>query len=475
MVVASVASYIGSHTVVGRIRSVSQGGFEFLLQEEEAQEQAHYEEQVNFLAWEPSGGALDGRRFLVSTAGALDANTSGPGIDHRFRRINFGQGFGGSPAFIADMQTSNGLNVANLRWRHKRADGVEVQVAEEQSLDEEIEHNEEAVGFIVLELAGTEPTPDSAMIRDAGVPIDGGEEPDSGGSTCRVGTPSYMDLEVGQSGSYKTRDGKTHTIKLLSQSLGSLDLSVDGVKSSFTLRSDKCGSTWHQLARKVSGVLVLPEVVSDLQKSCKELEKDRRWSALKVSWETGDKEVDKDVENPGFARLLLADPADKLPASVFPVESTTKTCTALLSAVWRPYLVPSSYGFHHGVDFSLDRGTPIVAARGGTIMKINTTCKENEQTSPTCPGCGNWTEVDDGTFIYQYCHLKTVAESLEVGQKVSTGQYLGESGNTGLSGNVPHLHFTIQRKAGAPPVNQKFYINAYPYLDAWCKKDTCSP
>jgi murein DD-endopeptidase MepM/ murein hydrolase activator NlpD len=219
-------------------------------------------------------------------------------------------------------------------------------------------------------------------------------------------------------------------------------------------------------------VEVLPEVTSDIQNVCKELEKDRRWKTLKVNWETGDVEADKDVEDPGYARLRLTDPAHRLPAAVFPVKGY-KTCQALLDSVNRPYLVPSSYGFHHGVDINLPRGTAIVAARGGTITRLNNTCEPDEQVTANCPGCGNWVEIDDGKTIYQYCHLKQVAEGLAVGHKVRTGQDLGVSGNTGLSGNVPHLHFTVVDLTGVAPVSQKFWSNAYPYLDAWCSNKTC--
>lgn len=48
------------------------------------------------------------------------------------------------------MQTTNGSDTANLRWRNKTLTSVKVKVAEEQSKDSETTHGKEVVGYILL-------------------------------------------------------------------------------------------------------------------------------------------------------------------------------------------------------------------------------------------------------------------------------------------------------------------------------------
>jgi hypothetical protein len=64
--------------------------------------------------------------------------------------MTFSGAFDAVPTFIADMQTQDGGDAANLRYRDKTKTGVEVRVHEEQSKDSETNHATEQVGFIVL-------------------------------------------------------------------------------------------------------------------------------------------------------------------------------------------------------------------------------------------------------------------------------------------------------------------------------------
>jgi len=50
------------------------------------------------------------------------------------------------------MQTSDGMDTAALRWRDKDTIGVEVKIEEEQSLDTEMAHITEMVGYMVFAL-----------------------------------------------------------------------------------------------------------------------------------------------------------------------------------------------------------------------------------------------------------------------------------------------------------------------------------
>ena len=94
-------------------------------------------------------------------------------------------------------------------------------------------------------------------------------------------------------------------------------------------------------------------------------------------------------------------------------------------------------GKHYGVDFGMPTGTKIKALTDGKIS----------QAGPVAGGGGNQITLDEpgGKWYQWYMHMsKIIAKK---GQKVSAGDVIGLSGNTGNS-TTPHLH--IQRMKGYP-------------------------
>lgn len=89
-----------------------------------------------------------------------------------------------------------------------------------------------------------------------------------------------------------------------------------------------------------------------------------------------------------------------------------------------------SRNFHSGTDIAMPKGTTIMAAAPGTVVK-----------SGMYNSYGNYVVVDHGGGVMTgYAHMSR--RSVSVGQTVSTGQKLGEVGSTGnSSGN--HLHFQV--------------------------------
>lgn len=86
---------------------------------------------------------------------------------------------------------------------------------------------------------------------------------------------------------------------------------------------------------------------------------------------------------------------------------------------------------HEGVDFSLDVGTPVVAAAGGVVLD-----------AAFHPQYGNLIEMDHGNgFVSRYAHLSRM--DVRPGQLIKRGQAIGASGNTGRS-TGPHLHFEVR-------------------------------
>lgn len=105
----------------------------------------------------------------------------------------------------------------------------------------------------------------------------------------------------------------------------------------------------------------------------------------------------------------------------------------------------------YAMDIAMPVGTPIIAARGGVIVKT-----ENSQSGRGTNPAGNFVRVlhDDGTMGV-YLHLKQHSVQVREGQRVQAGDLLAQSGNTGNS-TGPHLHFVVQKNVGLNTVSIPF-------------------
>ncbi len=142
VLVTSITSFNGQDTVTGRVKDLNTSGFKFCMQEQEANIQSHTTEQISYIAWEPSSGVFGSLHFEIGNAVQ--------GIDHHFQTVPFKQPFDGPPVLLVDMQTGNGGNTASLRWDNKNAYEFDVKIEEERSLDYEIWHVKETVGYIAF-------------------------------------------------------------------------------------------------------------------------------------------------------------------------------------------------------------------------------------------------------------------------------------------------------------------------------------
>jgi murein DD-endopeptidase MepM/ murein hydrolase activator NlpD len=97
----------------------------------------------------------------------------------------------------------------------------------------------------------------------------------------------------------------------------------------------------------------------------------------------------------------------------------------------------------YAMDIAMPEGTPIIAARGGVVVKI-----ENDQTGKGANPSGNFVRIlhNDGTMGV-YLHLMRGSVTVREGERVMVGSALARSGNTGNS-TGPHLHFVVQRNVG---------------------------
>lgn len=118
----------------------------------------------------------------------------------------------------------------------------------------------------------------------------------------------------------------------------------------------------------------------------------------------------------------------------------------------RTFRILQGYGsrFSHrgreefAVDFDMPVGTPVHAARDGTVARI----VERHDKGCWEDGCGAYANFivvlhADGT-TGEYYHLRRNGAAVETGEQVRRGQLIGYSGNTGHTA-MPHLHFAVYR------------------------------
>ncbi len=140
VVVTSVMTENGAAPVVTRNRNVTTSGFEVSMQEEEAGDAIHAVETIGYVAWQAGTGVIDSVSF--EAGGSVD-------VTDAWTFIPYGP-FHRRPIILMDMQTTNGTDTANLRYQNRQADGIEVQVCEEQSADSEVSHVAESVGYLIF-------------------------------------------------------------------------------------------------------------------------------------------------------------------------------------------------------------------------------------------------------------------------------------------------------------------------------------
>ena len=106
--------------------------------------------------------------------------------------------------------------------------------------------------------------------------------------------------------------------------------------------------------------------------------------------------------------------------------------------------------FHHGMDFTAPRGTPVYATGDGVIKRADSRSS----------GYGRHIRVDHGYgYVSLYAHLYKY--NVRKGQKVKRGDLIGYVGSSGRS-QAPHLHYEVFKdKKRINPINF-YYGNLSP-------------
>jgi murein DD-endopeptidase MepM/ murein hydrolase activator NlpD len=94
--------------------------------------------------------------------------------------------------------------------------------------------------------------------------------------------------------------------------------------------------------------------------------------------------------------------------------------------------------WNHGYDFIMPIGSAVTASRSGVVAKTHDGCADGDG------ACTNLVVIrhDDGT-VALYSHLTRRGVKVGIGQAIHAGELIGFSGNTGNTGGLPHLHFSV--------------------------------
>ena len=115
---------------------------------------------------------------------------------------------------------------------------------------------------------------------------------------------------------------------------------------------------------------------------------------------------------------------------------------------------------HRALDILAPRGTAVLAADSGRVLRVRTNALGGNTIYTTDP---------QGRIVYYYAHLDAYQKGLADGLVIARGDTLGFVGTTGNAPrDTPHLHFQVMRM----PPDGKYWdgepINPYPLflLDA---------
>ncbi len=141
-----------------------------------------------------------------------------------------------------------------------------------------------------------------------------------------------------------------------------------------------------------------------------------------------------------LAELALEEPIENLPVPVYGVAVVD------IADTWGE---PRGGGrTHEGVDIFAERGTPVLSATRGYVVRKNFGSL----------GGLNVMVVGPGGHRYYYAHLDRIADGIKTGTVVTADTVLGFVGTTGNAETTPpHLHF------GVYPMQWEA-INPYPLL-----------
>lgn len=151
------------------------------------------------------------------------------------------------------------------------------------------------------------------------------------------------------------------------------------------------------------------------------------------------------LQNPGFVLDNSLFTSDSLVLYSLPFQKGKTVC------VVQGYRSQLSHKGDYAIDFAVPEGTPICAARSGTVFQVRDSFAVGG-ISRKYVGTGNGLTIkhNDGTYAH-YWHLSYKSVLVNVGDTVQRGQCIALSGDTGFSA-FPHLHFEVTHQ---PRISRK--------------------
>lgn len=129
--------------LTNRLRNKSLSGFEIRTQQEEL---PGYPVDLNLTTYVV---AMTPGRYTIGAV-TIEAGITGNAVTHNPFLVNYSAAFAGTPVFTAHMQTYNEADSAVIRRTSLTTTNATIYLDEENSLDPELNHAPETVGFIVL-------------------------------------------------------------------------------------------------------------------------------------------------------------------------------------------------------------------------------------------------------------------------------------------------------------------------------------
>lgn len=92
---------------------------------------------------------------------------------------------------------------------------------------------------------------------------------------------------------------------------------------------------------------------------------------------------------------------------------------------------------HRAIDILAPRGTPILSADDGKILRMTTN---------SLGGISMYTVDSENRLVYYYAHMDHYNDAMSPGRTIAKGDTLGYVGTTGNAPkDTPHLHFQVMR------------------------------
>lgn len=118
---------------------------------------------------------------------------------------------------------------------------------------------------------------------------------------------------------------------------------------------------------------------------------------------------------------------------------------------------------HRAIDILAPRGTPILSADDGKILRMTTS---------SLGGITMYTVDSETRLVYYYAHMDHYNDAMSPGRSIVRGDTLGFVGTTGNAPkDIPHLHFQIMRWAAdgkywnGEPIDPYEALGGLPRLD----------